>query len=170
MNNTDGSVYTYWPQDVLAFDTGSSIVTYRDNVLNTTGDGAPLDNQTIHGVGTTSVDDVKGVNQTYYGNYDSNYTYRYTLPQAWVLYTNETVEQGTGVVIQMGVSAIQGTSPYEITWFDRITMTTRRWPRRTSSWTAGPTPPQAQTPPSGPSSTPSWSSVEGPGVRQRPTT
>ena len=122
VNNTDGSVYTYWPQNVLAFDTGSSIVTYRDNVLNTTGDGAQLDNQTIHGVGTTSVDDVKGVNQTYYGNYDSNYTYRYTLPQAWVLYTNETVEQGVGVVIQMGVSAIQGTDPYEVTWFDKITI------------------------------------------------
>jgi thermopsin len=122
VNNTDGSVYTYWPQNVLAFDTGASIVTYRDNILNTTGDGAQLDNQTIHGTGTTSVDDSRGVNQTYYGNYDSNYTYRYTLPQAWVLYTNETVERGTGVIIQMGVSAIQGTSPYEVTWFDRITI------------------------------------------------
>ena len=96
VNNTDGAVFTYWPQNVLAFDTGASTVTYRNNVLNTTGDGAELTNQTILGTGSTSVDNNNGVIQTYYGNYNSNYTYAYTLPQAWVLYMNETVEQGDG--------------------------------------------------------------------------
>jgi thermopsin len=122
VNNTDGAVFTYWPQNVLAFDSGASTVTYRNNVLNTTGDGAELTNQTILGTGTTSVDNNHGVIQTYYGNYNSNYTYTYTLPQAWVLYMNETVEQGTGVVISMGVRALDGPTPEKITWFDRITI------------------------------------------------
>ena len=53
VNNTDGSSFTYWPQNVLAFDTASpSTVTYRDNVLNVTGDNAQLTNQSITGVGT----------------------------------------------------------------------------------------------------------------------
>ncbi len=122
VNNTDGAVFTYWPQNVLAFDTGASTVTYRNNVLNTTGDGAELTNQTILGTGSTSVDNTSGVIQTYYGNYNSNYTYTYTLPQAWVLYMNETVEQGTGVIISMGVRALDGPTPDKITWFDKITI------------------------------------------------
>ncbi len=122
VNNTDGSVYTYWPQNVLALDTGASTVTYRNNVLNITGDGAQFTNQSILGTGTTSVDNHDGALQTYYGNYDSNYTYAYTLPQAWVLYMNETVEQGRGVLISMGVRALDGPSPDKITWYDKITI------------------------------------------------
>ncbi len=121
VNNTDGSTFTYWPQNVLAFDTASpSTVTYRDNVLNVTGDNAQLTNQSITGVGTTSGYDNNGVQQTYYGNYNSNYTYTYTLPQTWVLYMNETVQTGRGVLIQMGVRAVDGGTPDKVTWFDSI--------------------------------------------------
>ena len=122
VNNTDGASFTYWPQNVLAFDTATPNVTYRDNVLNVTGDNAQLTNQSIIGVGTTGGIVNGGVAQTYYGNYNSNYTYSYTLPQAWVLYTNETVEQGQGVLIQMGVRALDGPNPNVITWFDKITI------------------------------------------------
>ena len=97
-------------------------MTYRNNVLNITGDGAQFTNQSILGTGTTSVDNHDGALQTYYGNYDSNYTYAYTLPQAWVLYMNETVEQGRGVLISMGVRALDGPSPDKITWYDKITI------------------------------------------------
>jgi thermopsin len=122
VNNTDGASFTYWPQNVLAFDTSIPTVTYRDNVLNTTGDDAQLTNQSIVGTGTTSSIVNDGISQTYYGNYNSNYTYSYKLPQAWVLYTNETVERGTGVLIQMGVRALYGPDPDMLTWFDRITI------------------------------------------------
>jgi thermopsin len=122
VNNTDGASFTYWPQNVLAFDTSAHSVTYRDNVLNVTGDNAQLTNQSIIGVGTTGGIVNGGVPQTYYGNYNSNYTYSYTLPQAWVLYTNETVEQGQGVLIQLGVRALDGANPNTITWFDKITI------------------------------------------------
>ena len=122
VNNTDGSLFTYWPQNVLAFDTGSSQVTYRDNVLNTTGDGAQLTNQSITGTGITSLDNNNGVLQTYYGNYNSTYTFSYTLPQSFVMYMNETAEQGQGVLIQMGVRALNGPHPSSITWYDNITI------------------------------------------------
>jgi thermopsin len=120
VNNTDGSSFTYWPQNVLAFDTATPSVTYRDNVLNVTGDNAQLTNQSVIGTGTVGGIINGGVPQTYYGNYNSNYTYTYSLPQAWVLYTNETVVQGQGVLIQMGVRALDGATPNAITWFDKI--------------------------------------------------
>ncbi|MDA4135911.1 MAG: thermopsin family protease [Thaumarchaeota archaeon] len=122
VNNTDGASFTYWPQNVLAFDTSVPNVTYRNNVLNVTGDNAQLTNQSIIGVGTVGGIVNGGVPQTYYGNYNSNYTYTYTLPQTWVLYTNETVEQGQGVLIQMGVRALDGPNPNRVTWFDKITI------------------------------------------------
>ncbi|MDA4123151.1 MAG: thermopsin family protease [Thaumarchaeota archaeon] len=122
VNNTDGALFTYWPQNVLAFLTNESSVTYRNNVLNTTGDNAQLTNQSIVGTGTVGGIVNNGVPQTYYGNYNSNYTYTYTLPQAWVLYMNETVEKGTGILIQMGVRALDGQTPTRITWFDEITI------------------------------------------------
>ena len=120
VNNTDGSTFTYWPQNVLDFDTSAHTVTYRDNMLNTTGDGAQLTNQSIIGTGTTNVANNNGVVQTYYGNYNSNYTYSYSLPQAWILYMNETVVSGQGVLIQMGQRALDGAAPDRITWFDNI--------------------------------------------------
>jgi len=122
VNDTNGASYTYWPQNVLAFDTTTPSVTYRDNVLNVTGDNAQLTNQSVIGVGTVGGIINGGIPQTYYGNYNSNYTYKYTLPQSWVLYTNETVEQGHGVLIQMGVRALDGATPNRITWFDKITI------------------------------------------------
>jgi thermopsin len=123
VNNTDGSSYTYWPQNVLAFNTASpATVTYRDNVLNVTGDNAQLTNQSITGTGTTSGYNNNGIQQTYYGNYNSNYTYRYSLPQTWILYTNETVQQGKGVLINLGVRALNGPTPDKVTWFDAITI------------------------------------------------
>jgi thermopsin len=120
VNNTDGESFTYWPQNVLDFDTGGPTVAYRDNVLNITGDGAELTNQSIVGKGTSSTVNNTGIEQTYYGNYNSNYTYTYTLPQAWVLYMNETVTQGQGVTIQMGIRALGGSSPARTTWYDTI--------------------------------------------------
>ena len=123
VNNTDGSLYTYWPQNVLYFETGSSNVTYADNVLNTTGDSAELTNQSItSNQGFTSAYNNSGVVQSYYGNYNANYAFTYTLPQSWVLYMNETVEQGQGVNIQMGVRALNGPNPSTVNWYDNITV------------------------------------------------
>jgi thermopsin len=120
VNNTGGDSFTYWPQNVLVFETSSNTVTFRDNVLNITGDGAELTNQSITGRGTTNGVTNQGSVQTYYGNYDSNYTYSYSLPQAWVLYMNETVVHGTGIVLQMGIRQLGGSDPGKVTWYDTI--------------------------------------------------
>jgi len=61
--------------------------------------------------------------QYYYGNYLNQTTWSYRLPFAFVLLMNESVVQGQGVLISMGIVVVQnGTivanpQPY---WFDRI--------------------------------------------------
>ncbi|PSO02171.1 hypothetical protein B9Q04_20390, partial [Candidatus Marsarchaeota G2 archaeon BE_D] len=64
-----------------------------------------------------------GVTQYYYGNYLNQPTWSYRLPFAFMLLMNESVVQGQGVLISMGIVVVQnGTivanpQPY---WFDRI--------------------------------------------------
>ncbi len=120
--NSDNTSYVYWPQNVLAFDTGSAQVSYRDNVLNITGDGAQLSNQTISGSGFVSGTLNGGQYQTYYGNYLSNNTYHYSFPFAVLLFMNETVQPRQGVLIQMGVQVLRdgASAAGPIDYYDRI--------------------------------------------------
>jgi thermopsin len=118
--NKDNSTYTYWPQNVLDFATQENQVTYRDNVLNVTGDNAQLANATVKGTGFVSGLNLNGTMQTYYGNYQSNYTYSYTLPASFVMLMNTTVQSGQGVLIQMGVRMFDPGAPAKTVWFDSI--------------------------------------------------
>jgi thermopsin len=121
VRNRDGTTCTYWPQNVIGFSTSNSTLAYEDNVLNITGDLAQLQNQTIQGrYGFVSGDNSSGVEQTYYGNYLANYTYSYTLPLTLLMYMNESVVSGQGVLIQMGVRPLTGESNTSITWYDMI--------------------------------------------------
>lgn len=121
VRNNDGSLYTYWPQNVIGFATSNNTLYYEDNVLNITGDLAQLTNQTIQGqYGFVSPYNDSGVEQTYYGNYLANYAYTYTLPLTVLMYMNETVVSGQGVLIQMGVSQLTGGLNTGITWYDHI--------------------------------------------------
>jgi thermopsin len=60
----------------------------------------------------------------YYGNYISTYLYGYQFPLEFVLYMNETVQQGTGVWVYTGVQLLENGSSsvgsLGIVWFDKI--------------------------------------------------
>jgi thermopsin len=122
-NNDNVSTFTYWPQNVLLFSTSSSLpdrlVTYRDSILNMTGDGATLSNTTVLGSGYVSGNAISGY---YYGNYNSTNVYNYDFPLTLLVYLNETVQKGVGVWIYEGTRALQnGTSaPGQQVWFDKI--------------------------------------------------
>ena len=121
VRNRDDSVYTYWPQNVIGFSTSNNTLAYEDNVLNITGDLAQLGNQTIQGQnGFVSGYNSSGVEQTYYGNYLANYSFSYTLPLTLLMYMNESVVSGQGVLIQMGVRQLAGGSNSSTTWYDHI--------------------------------------------------
>ena len=169
VNNTDGSTYTYWPQNVLAFDTAASTVTYSNNVLNITGDGAQLTNQTILGVGTTSADNNNGVHPDVLRQLQLELHVHVLPPQAWVLYTNETVQQGQGVLIQMGVRAHRrpDTQQGNLVRQHHFSGPERR-NRRRSSLTARQYTPAGASSSTACSTTRSWSSAEAPEARRRP--
>jgi len=121
VRNRDSSTYTYWPQNVIGFSTSANTLAYEDNVLNLTGDLAQLTNQTIQGqYGFVSGYNSSGVEQTYYGNYLANYTFSYTLPLTLLMYMNESVVSGQGVLLQMGVRQLTGGSNTSLTWYDHI--------------------------------------------------
>lgn len=121
----DGSVDSYWLQDVPEFITNSSQLFYESNLWNdTTADGA-LTNQTITSqdggyVSSTTVDG----NQTdFYANSSPGY-YAYRLPLDLAVVMNESMVEGTGVEVSFGVQVLQnGSSPASATnWFDEVTV------------------------------------------------
>jgi thermopsin len=124
VENSDGSYYFYWPQNVPRFYTDKQLVQLSNNVFNMSGDGAYLTNSSITSPNGVVIETQNGgVTQYYYGNYLNQPIWSYRLPFAFVLLMNESVVQGQGVLISMGIVVVQnGTTvanpqPY---WFDRI--------------------------------------------------
>ena len=124
VTDTDGSTFTYWPQNVMWYlNTSSSggYVLYRNNILNMTGDGASLRNSTIMGTGFVSTDPQSGA--SYYGNYNSTYLYTYKFPLVYSLYMNETIQPKVGVWVYTGIQLLANgslTNNNTILWFDKI--------------------------------------------------
>ena len=124
VENSDGSYYVYWPQNVPRFYTDKQLVQLSNNVLNMSGDGAYLTNSSITSPNGVVIETQNGgVTQYYYGNYLNQPTWSYRLPFAFVLLMNESVVQGQGVLISMGIVVVQNgtivTNPQPY-WFDRI--------------------------------------------------
>jgi len=124
VENSDGSYYVYWPQNVPRFYTDKQLVQLSNNVLNVSGDGAYLTNSSITSPNGVVIEHQNGgVTQYYYGNYLNQPTWSYRLPFAFVLLMNESVVQGQGVLISMGIvvgqngTIVANPQPY---WFDRI--------------------------------------------------
>ena len=129
VRNSENSTYLYWPQNVMRFITSTSIsdrqVFYRNDVLNISEDGASLSNRTIEGSGYVAGDPISGY---YYGNYNSTYMYNYDFPFVFLLYLNESIDNGVGVWIYTGVRVLENGSASTqstsagtpITWFDKI--------------------------------------------------
>lgn len=126
VQNSDGSLYVYWPQNVPTFYTDKEEVQLSDNVLNLTGDGAWLSNSTItspQGIVTEYRNG--GSVQYYYGNYVATPVFSYALPSVFVLLMNESIIPGQGVLLSMGFQArangtVTRASP--VYWFDNITI------------------------------------------------
>ena len=130
IEHSDGSTFSYWPQNVPSFYTTCSVVQYDNDVLNMTGDGAYLTNDTITSSngGFTAVDNNSGIIQDYYGiqfAYPQEvYGAYYNLPFAFLTVMNETVLPGEGVLLQFGIDILQnGTTAVQsptIYWFDNV--------------------------------------------------
>ncbi|TRM96419.1 hypothetical protein DMP16_06600 [Sulfolobus sp. B1] len=101
--DSNGSLYTYWPQNVLIFFTNQSEVELHDNVLNVTGDNATLTNNSI-----TSPNGY--VYNNYYGNYLNAPILPYRTPFAFYLILNESIVEGQGVQITMAIEVLQNGS------------------------------------------------------------
>ena len=125
----------YWPQNVPVFNTGCGRWYYADDdVLNMTGDGAYLTNQSITSAngGFTEVcpASVCGSDQAYYGiqfprNYDQTHMKPYALPLAFYIFMNATVIQGQGVQISMGIKLVENGTVIpdpRVVVFDTITL------------------------------------------------
>src|SRR5579885_1477999 len=140
VKDANGSEYVYWPQNVMDFITNSSILALTDNVLNVTGDGAFLTNRSITsqngGYVLACYPPKCEASQYYYGIYGNGPVMSYELPLHILLSISESVERGTGVLIQMGASFLQnGTiSSTNGTIFDRITILTQTSNRVTSTF------------------------------------
>lgn len=120
VNNTDGSQYEYWSQNIVQFvqDSGNDYYHFLDNVWNMTGDGASLNNSTItsdYG-GTTS----RSNYYDFYPSYTNFFLYRF--PLAMVVGMNVTVLPGQGLEVGFAYELLQnGTavgSPSNY-WYDR---------------------------------------------------
>ena len=123
VNEKGGAQQVYWVQDTPDFVTNASVVSWADNIWNSSVSGY-MSNSTI-----TSPDggyaysfDNYGVTAYYYSYQGSNMTY--ALPLQLALVMSETATPGVGVLVQIGAQVIQnGTNPVRaIDWFDNATI------------------------------------------------
>lgn len=119
------SQFVYWAQATPDFVTDANQVSFADNLWNATDVHGFLSNQTITSSNGNGVFPA-GPNSTveyYYGYQSANVTYSY--PFDLKILMNESVVQGTGVLLQMGAQLIANGSqsnPQPVQWFDNITI------------------------------------------------
>ncbi|MGA2665126.1 MAG: thermopsin family protease [Nitrososphaerales archaeon] len=123
VNEKGGGQQVYWVQDTPDFVTNASVVSWADNIWNSSVSGY-LSNSTI-----TSPDggyaysfDNYGTTAYYYSYQGSNMTY--ALPLQLALVMSETATPGVGVLVQIGAQVIQNSSsPVQaVDWFDNATI------------------------------------------------
>jgi thermopsin len=111
INDASGSKYVYWPQNVMDFNTNTSVLQLADNVLNVTGDNAFLTNQTITSQNGGYVVECPpqqcGSTQYYYGIYNNGPSITYKLPLHIAVSMTDKIESGIGVNLQMGITVFQ---------------------------------------------------------------
>ena len=122
----DGSIESYWCQDVPDLTTNSSsLVYYASNVWNDTSFAGVLTNQSITSGfgGSVSTTSLEGNTTDFYVNSSPNYEY-YNLPFDLALVMNETLLPGTGVAVGFGVQVLQNgtTGASAPHWFDQVTI------------------------------------------------
>ncbi len=127
VNNSGSSTpNVYWVQNVPDFVTGTSQVSFGDEIWNWTDLTGYLSNQSVISTNFQNGGAVypTGSNKAaYVYNYNgANQTY--ALPLNFALLENESVLRGTGVLVQLGyLSTANGTATSSnINWFDNVTI------------------------------------------------
>ncbi len=127
VNETNGLQDIYWVQNTPDFVTSNNVVSLTDNIWNNTDLVGMLTNQSITSTnfangGAVYTTTSEGVTSYAYLFSENNVTYK--LPFSFALVENETVEKGTGVLVQLGFRDLQNgtltTSP--TFWYDNVTI------------------------------------------------
>ncbi len=125
VNENNSAPFVYWAQATPDFVTDANQVSFADNVWNATDIHGFLSNQSITSSNGNGVFPA-GPNSTaqdYYGYQSSNLTY--SVPLDLQILMNESVVEGTGVLLQMGAQILANGSqsaPQPVQWFDNITI------------------------------------------------
>jgi len=124
VEQTSGSEEAYWCQNTPNFVTATLNLAPLDNIWNSSTSGF-LSNDTVTsegGLGAVHSAYSNGSAQYYYSYESSNSTY--LLPLDLIVLMKETVNQGDGVLVQMGLQVLRnGTGPTTpISWFDNVTI------------------------------------------------
>ncbi|MGP8124329.1 MAG: thermopsin family protease [Nitrososphaerales archaeon] len=124
VQQTDGLQQTYWCQNIPDFVTATLSLAASDNLWNASINGF-LSNDSVtseEGLGAVYSIPSNGGTQYYYSYGSSNSSY--SLPLDLDILMKETVSQGEGVVVQMGMQVLRnGTGPSTpISWFDNSTI------------------------------------------------
>ena len=117
VNNTDGSSFTYWVQNVIGLNTTNNMGELKDDIFNMSGDGATIVQVTNSTGGSPSGPPGQGWTPT-----TLFLTNPYTLPLQYKLFMTENVLQGKGVVVNMSDSLIKGFSATGLVSVDNITI------------------------------------------------
>ena len=123
--NENNAQFVYWAQATPDFVTNASQVSFADNLWNVTDQNGFMSNQTVTSSNGNFVFPAgpNSTSQYYYGFQSSNLTYVEPLDLRVLM--NESVVQGTGVLLQMGVQVLANGSqstPQPVDWFDNITI------------------------------------------------
>ncbi len=123
INEKGGQQQDYWTQNTPDFVTATNQVSWADNIWNASVSGV-LSNGTVSSTDGGYVYSFSNFGSTgyYYSYQSSNTTYR--LPLELALVMGESIVQGVGVRVQMGIQEItNGTTPAKpIDWFDNATI------------------------------------------------
>ncbi len=123
VNETNGNQQSYWIQNTPDFVTSVDTVAFGDNIWNFSVSGV-LSNSTITSSNGPDVYTFPNDGSTgYYYSYEAN-NMTYALPLGIALLANETVETGTGVLVQLGAQLFEngGLPITPVEWFDNATI------------------------------------------------
>ena len=126
-DNSSSNQKVYWVQNVPDFQTGTSLVSFGDEIWNWTDLTGFLSNQTVTSTNLQNGGVVYPTGPQNSGPYVYNYngnneTYR--LPLNLALLVKETVLPKTGVLVQMGYTLFANGSATvsKTNWFDNVTI------------------------------------------------
>jgi thermopsin len=127
VNQTNGLQDVYWVQNTPDFVTSVNAVALTDNLWNNTDYTGYMTNQSVTSPnfangGAVYASTSQGTTSYAYLFNENNATY--SLPFSFALVENETVERGSGVLVQFGFRTLQNgsLSNAPTSWYDNVTI------------------------------------------------